>query len=136
MINPVVIQSSNSSARLTISAIEGDADYFVAKIEDTGLSAANHIDAFLAESLVGLFERMALDWKGWQGILGAETIDHDLSLNCKSDSTGHAFATVKLCVQKEQGWVASINIRIDSGQYASITQQLRDFFTQARDGKT
>ncbi len=136
MIDPIVIQSSNSPARLTISAIEGDADYFVATIEDTGLNATKYIDAFLAEALAGLFEEMAANWKGWQGILGAETVDHDLSLACRSDSTGHAFATVKLRDQKEHGWVASITVRIDSGQYPNIAQQLKGFFGLIRNGKT
>jgi hypothetical protein len=130
MIESIVIQSSDSSARFTISPVTGDSDYFVARIEDSGLRATKRIDVFLAESLVGLFEEMAVNWKGWQGTLGAETIDHDLSLDCKSDSTGHAFATVKLCEQNEHDWVASTTIRIDSGQYANIAQQLKALLSQ------
>src|SRR5262245_52005778 len=100
MIDKVVIQSSNSGARLTFSDPEFGPDprlnYFVVTLEDAGLIATSRICAYMMEGLAELFTDIAEHGRGCKGEKKAETIEGDLVLTCTSDALGHTFVKISL----------------------------------------
>jgi hypothetical protein len=131
MIDKVVIQSSNSGARLTFSDPEFSPDsrlnYFVVTVEDAGLTAASRIYAYMAEGLAELFTDIAENWRGWKGEKKTETIEGDLALTCTSDTLGHTFVKISLSSLK-YNWTVQTTLRLDAGQLEEIAKQLNWFF--------
>lgn len=131
MMNEVIVRSSDTGAKLILSDPEFDLNqslnYFVATIEDAGLTASSRIYAYRAEELVDLFTDIAKNWQGWIGEKKGEIVEGDLELVCTSDSLGHTFVEVRLSSLRHN-WVAQATIRLDAGQLEGIAKQLTRFF--------
>src|SRR5687768_14100216 len=55
----------------------GEPEYFTVELAGRSMRATARVDADRAEGLVGLFEAMARDWKGWKGTLDWTSLEGD-----------------------------------------------------------
>jgi hypothetical protein len=105
---------------------DGGVWYVLALLKTAGLDASLRALAHYAtgfDELVGFFNRLAADWRGWQGERAYESLEHELRLNAVHN--GH----VRLVVQLRQsslpdGWSAAAVIQLDPGE--ELTQVAND----------
>lgn len=105
---------------------DGEVWYVWARLKTAGLDASLRVSAHYATSfdeLVGFFNRLAADWRGWQGERAYESLEHELRLTAIHD--GH----VRMVVQLRQssppdGWSAAAVIQLDPGE--ELTQVAND----------
>jgi hypothetical protein len=90
----------------------------VARLRVPGLDASRRVCAHYATSfdeLVAFFNRLAADWRGWQGERTYESLEHDLRLTAAHD--GHVHLLVQL--QETSGrdeWSATAVVQLDPGE--------------------
>jgi len=133
MTDKIIIQSSDSEAKLILSSpgfdIDLSLDHFVVTVSNTGLNASSRVDAYMSEGIVELFEDIAKNWRGWKGEKSAGT--SDFGLNCTSDMLGHTFMSVTLTSQVNN-WDVEMTLRLDAGQLDDVAKKFKDFLTQHR----
>jgi hypothetical protein len=126
--NPVkniVIKSSEGSELFQIGPREGE--YINLELRMPALKARARI--FLYEDNIGLFrlfEDLAQNWKGWQGVKVWTSLEEDLKLSCSTDGLGHV--TIALEVTNRtvgSTWIVKASLKIDAGSLEQITHQAK-----------
>lgn len=121
----MLIESSNSDAKLEISHLKGER--FTVSINSITHSASMHIstDSHLY-GLVRLFRDAASDWRGWSGEKYWESLEGDFRLGLISDSLGHV--RLKVMMLSDSGnpdpWRLTAELGIEAGQLESIAHDI------------
>ena len=97
---------------------DGEIWFVWVRLRVGGLDASWRVSSHYAtgfDELVGFFQGLAADWRGWSGERTYESMEHELRLTARHD--GH----VRIAVQLHQsslpdGWSASGAFRVDPGE--------------------
>jgi hypothetical protein len=132
MLDQVIIQSSNSSAKPIFTQAKRHydkrLDSFTAILESDGLSAASEVDGFIFDPVIMLFNEVAKQWRGWDGEKTACSCDDKLHFSCTSDGLGHTFLRTKLVSGiNDEDWEVQATLRLDTIQLEQIPNQLKQF---------
>jgi hypothetical protein len=147
--DPVTIQSSDSQAKLIFANFHSQTQRCYAgecevTIEDVGLRATIQVCVH-PDEFIHLFDKLAKDWRGWDGNRIAESQVRAFYMECTADRLGHVFLKVRLrspnyenfdaFVEDGGGrgklkylWSAEARLRLDAGQLDEIAWNLRRFF--------
>jgi hypothetical protein len=109
-------------AGLQLSNVERGSDgeiwYVRARLRADGLDASLRVSSCYAtgfDELVGFFQGLAADWRGWPGERTYESLEHELRLTATHD--GHLRIAVHLRQSSlPDGWSASAAFRVDPGE--------------------
>jgi len=118
------------AAGLRFSDVErgphGEVWYAWTRLKTAGLDASLRVSAHYATSfdeLVNFFNRLAADWRGWQGERAYESLEHELRLTAIHN--GHVLLVVQLRQSSlPDGWSAAAVIQLDPGE--ELTQAAND----------
>lgn len=91
------------------------------------LTVSKRVYCYDPSGYIDLFNRMAENWKGWEGEFTTGAVEGDFIITATADKLGHAILQVEL-IDHDYGWQAAGSILIDSGQYAVIANQVQEFF--------
>lgn len=134
MIDEVTIKSSRSAGELKLSdpkppSSRYPVEYLHVSLKDKDI-AASSAKVFLYEphSLAALFEDLAANWRGWDGVKEWDSVEGDFILSCTSDTHGHVAMKVTLkSGLYEDDWCVQAIIYIDSGQLEDIAAKVKEF---------
>jgi len=135
MFEPVVIKCVKAGAVLKLFNPEWDTrkktlESFVVTLESKEFSATRRVYANMSEHFVTFFEKMANDWKGWEGEKTAESLEHDFQLSANCDSLGHVSLKVILRqTSVPNGWRLEAALMLEAGQLDSVADQVHRFWT-------
>ena len=79
------------------------------------------------ESLVGFFEELNKNWKGWEGEKSWRAIEDEYRLSASMSKTGHVTLTARLNLRSYL-WQAIAKLDIESGQLDRLVATTRQFF--------
>ncbi len=104
-------------------------EYFHVAIKSKHLSAFAAVYAFdpYDSNLVGFFEDLAKNWKGFDGEKSWSSLEEEFSLVCTSDDLGHFSLEVTIRNNMDT-WRAKKTIFIESGQLENIALEVKEFF--------
>jgi len=126
--NSTVIKSSNTSASLTFC--ERDGDYFSVIFDSPAVKLKKRVWGYTdCQFLVNLFDFMAKEWKGWDGLQSWESIEGEFGLSASCDHLGHVM--LHLSFRENDGpevWQSNVDLGLDSGQTERIAVQVGKFF--------
>ena len=116
----------------------GPPQFLLAELQLQGLSAAARIVHPYAtgfEDLADFFQRLADDWRGWEGVRRWESLEGDLQIDA-SHEHGHVQLQVTLRRVRfdweNHGWTATGDLTIDPGeQLRQIAAEVRSLATGA-----
>ena len=104
-------------------------------LEMPGLLASRRVQInfyyAVAAELCELFERMAAQWKGWQGRLTWSSADAVLQLGFTHNGISHSRMDVALREDPAFGWRITAEINIELGAIERLAAELRAFFDPA-----
>lgn len=87
-----------------------------------GLEASLQVVSHYADDfdeLVGFFQGLADDWRGWRGERVYESLEHELRLTATHD--GHVRLAVQMAPTGDpDGWSASGILRLDPGEEMTL----------------
>ncbi len=124
----VVIKSGNTSATLTFSEHEGD--YFSVTYESKAIKVYKRVWGYTdCDFLVNLFEFIAKEWRGWEGVQEWASIEGEFSVSANCDNLGHVLLdiTIKEYSGPEE-WRIEVSLGLDAGQTEDIAKKVRRFF--------
>jgi hypothetical protein len=97
---------------------DGEIWYVWARLRADGLDASLRVSSHYAtgfDELVGFFQGLAADWRGWPGERTYESLEHELRLTASHD--GHVRIAVQLRPSSlPDGWSVSGEFRVDPGE--------------------
>ena len=116
------------SEKENLSRLAGQ-EYFRVIIKSKQLSSFTDVYAFdpFDSNLVGFFEDLANNWKGFNGEKEWSSLEGEFILGCTSDNLGH-FALEVTIRNNEDTRYARKTFFIESGQLEKIAQEVRNFF--------
>lgn len=130
-LSSVTISSVNSGAKLEFFNLTQD--YFSVRFSSPSLSASHRVWIYDRDThlLVKLFEEMAQNWKGWEGVKIWEAIEGDFGLACTSDRLGHITLKVELVGRRSpESWFAEFNLVLEAGQLDKIATRMAALFRE------
>lgn len=125
----VMIASVNAGTKLEFS--DANNEYFTVEFSSLSLTALHRVwmRAEEGERLIYLFEEMAENWMGWEGVKIWNAIEGDLNLFCTSDKLGHITIEVDLVGRNSsQLWYVECNVEIEAGQLERIAREIKLLF--------
>jgi hypothetical protein len=133
MREPVTIKSVNSDYSLTFSLVEND--YFTVDVQGADRSAQTRVWGYTdCQFLVGLFESIAKDWRGWDGVRDWSSIEGEFQLFASSDRLGHVTLRTVLtntnCGPSEP-WTLEASLVMEAGQLEAVSRDIADFFGES-----
>ena len=91
----------------------------MARIEVEGLRASEKINAHYVtcmDDLIHYFDELAAHWQGWDGVKTYESLEWNLRLTARVDSTGHILLAIELkSDHSDHRWSISTQIRTEPG---------------------
>lgn len=129
----LTIADSAEGATVTIGrAVDpyGDGWFVDYQVELTGhgLRARSSVrDEQGANNLPAFFDKLAASWRGWDGEMVWESIEHDLRITARHDGAGHV--TLCFCLREnysERAWGATVYVTVDAGEdMKGLAQRVR-----------
>ncbi|MET0044546.1 MAG: DUF6228 family protein, partial [Candidatus Thiodiazotropha sp. 6PLUC3] len=122
-----VIKSCSTSATLTFS--ERDGDYFSVTYESPSVKLKKRVWGYTdCKFLVNLFEFIAKEWKGWDGVQEWASIEGELSISATCDNLGHIMLAITIReYDSPEVWNSQVSLGIDSGQTENIAKKVMQF---------
>jgi Family of unknown function (DUF6228) len=78
-----------------------------------------------------LFEELASNWKGWEGVKTWLAIEGELELRATCDRIGHVTVAVSISPHVHAGqWSALAGVTIEAGQLERLATEARLFFAR------
>ncbi|MFF0747204.1 DUF6228 family protein [Streptomyces sp. NPDC004111] len=116
-------------------SFDADSTHYAVEVRAPGLTArVDEVVAWIWDSdLTAFLEKLAADFRGWDGERSWQTSDHDLAVSAVFRSGGHVGLTWTLrpWTQDTGGWNASVTTWLEAGeQMTSLATQVRAFLTQ------
>ena len=137
MSDSVVIRSATSSKTLTLSEPESlklpsGTEYFRATLTDDNLSASAKIYAYQPHGhITTLFDRLAVNWRGWSGEEQWASLEGELTLKCTRKKTGKVKLEITLLSgHYEDDWSVQAQVFIEPNQLDEIALEMRQFFLE------
>jgi hypothetical protein len=134
MFNEVAIKSSRSAGELKLSdpkppGSRHPVEYLRVSLKDKDIAASSaRVYIYEPHSLASLFEDLAANWKGWQGVKQWHSVEEDFALSCTSDRLGHVVMEVTLkSVKYEDDWCVKAVIHVEFGQLEEIAAKVKQF---------
>lgn len=120
----VVITDGSRTATLSAAHRFGGSDLYVGEsftisIEDDGLQAERTVFVFSHDwiAFAAFFEDLADSWRGWDGTRTWESIEHDLTIEARSDPGRHCSLSFIVRNGPIPTWTARIDgISVDAGE--------------------
>jgi hypothetical protein len=111
-------------------------DYFHASIEGDGPSASVRVWGYTdCHLLVDLFDSIARDWRGWQGLRSWSSIEGEFRIDASTDKAGHVTLSVVLApCDGLDDWRLSVPIFTEAGQLEKIAREVACFFSGDANG--
>lgn len=76
-----------------------------------------------------LFEDLALNWRGWEGIKSWVSMEGELELTATCDRIGHVILNVKIPENLiERRWSAQAGVLIEAGQLDRLAIEVKAYF--------
>lgn len=102
-------------------------DYQV-EISGHGLRASSSVrDEQHGNNLPAFLDNLAASWRGWEGEMVWESIEHDLHITARHDGAGHV--TLRFGLREnflERAWAASVYVTVDAGEdMKALAQSVR-----------
>jgi hypothetical protein len=88
----------------------------------------SRFDAEGKETLVGFFQEIHHNWRGWKGEMYWESLEGDMSLSCSHDGVGRVRLRIILRVDPMNGWKAEMDLKLEPGQLDSLANHAKVFF--------
>jgi hypothetical protein len=94
-----------------------------------GVEAADRVYDHLPRRWTELFERIATDWRGWDGQRTVETLEGQLRLLCTADRLGHVALRVEMRGEMSgSDWRAADTIYLEAGQLDDLARRAKEYF--------
>ena len=103
-------------------------EYFVVTLRLEGLRASLRVYGYGAEAVVGAFDAMARDWRGWTGMKEWHSVEGDFGLEATHDRLGHIALTVLLRSEAAPRWQAEGELTLEAGALDRLAADARRFF--------
>jgi hypothetical protein len=105
-----------------------------AQLTASGLAADSRVTISNDDSLASFFERLASGWRGWEGEVVWEALDHQMAIAATHDGVGHVRLRVTLRENyRSDSWSASVTFVIDAGEdLRSLATSVADFLAVGR----
>jgi len=134
MVDEVTIKSPRGGGELKLSepkppGSRHPVEYLRVSLKDKDIAASSaRVYIYEPHSLASLFEELAVNWKGWEGVKQWHSVEEDFALSCTSDSLGHVAmeVTVKSGVY-EDDWCVKVVIHVEAGQLEEIAAKVKQF---------
>jgi hypothetical protein len=131
---PVKIISSQGSGFLELRDPEwsgAEVASFTAALAADGMEASTGVYVMGGDGLANLFEAMASEWRGWDGVKSWESLEGDLEVAAQHDRLGQITLRIRLRHYfAPPEWEARADLTIDPGeQLNAAARDLRGFFT-------
>jgi hypothetical protein len=96
---------------------DGYALSFRAELTAKGLSATSLVVVPQGRDLDAFFDRLAANWRGWQGEQRWDSLEHDMSIAAAHDGIGHVRLRVTLRESyRPDSWAASATFTVAAGE--------------------
>jgi hypothetical protein len=130
---PVKILSSQGSGFLELRDPEwigAEVASFTATLTADGMEASTGVYVMGGDGVANLFEAMATEWRGWDGVKGWESLEGDLEVAAQHDRLGQITVRITLRHNLPPEWEARADLTIDPGEQLEVAaRDLRRFFT-------
>jgi hypothetical protein len=106
-----------------------DAGHITARLVGDAFSAVAGVDDMRFPKWGDLFEGLAGDWRGWDGVREEASAEGHLRLSCSSDYRGHVSVRVQLAGDFEGcDWSTEATLFLDAGSLETIAAEARAYF--------
>ena len=132
----VVITDGSRTATLSAAHRFGGTDLyagesFTISIKDDGLQVERTVFVYSHDwiAFAAFFQDPADSWRGWDGTKTWESIEHDLTIEARSDAGRHCLLSFTVRNGPMRTWTAQIDgISIDAGEdLASLARAVRSW---------
>jgi Family of unknown function (DUF6228) len=106
-------------------------DYLVAVVSSRGLHAEALVGTYMPIGFANFFTEMAVEWKGWAGHRGWNSLEDEIGLRATSERTGHVFLEVVLQAGSPARWRATMTLLVEAGQLEQLADRARAFESEA-----
>lgn len=126
----VGIRSAKDGTELIISADNWpDSDTISVSIASPSLSASMATSTYFVGSPALLFERMAANWRGWEGEYHWATLEDDFRLTATADKLGHIELVADLKSDSSPpDWQARVRLTLEAGGLEQLFQKVHAAF--------
>lgn len=112
----------------TLELFERSGDYFLAQLTGPNFKGLAKVYEYEAFRLKAFFDGLAADWKGWPGTREWRSVEGELLLAAKCDSTGHISLSVHLQPGRHPfGWKLCAMLLVEAGQLDGIAASVGEF---------
>jgi hypothetical protein len=132
MVDEVTIKSSRSGGALKLSEPKPPGSrhpvkYLRVSLKDQEIAApSGRVYIYEPHSLAALFEDLAADWRGREGVKQWHPVEEDFALSCKSDGPGHVAMEVTLkSGVYEDDWCVKAVIHLEAGQLEEVAAKVK-----------
>ena len=134
MVDTVTIKSSRGAGELKLSEPRPPSagypvEYLRVSLQDKEIAASSSkVYIYEPFGLAALFDDLAANWKGWEGVKERSSVEGDFALSCTSDGLGHVAVEVMLksgvC---EDDWRVKAVIHVEAGQLKELAARVKQF---------
>jgi hypothetical protein len=128
MDNTVIIKSAHDGTVLEFS--RSDTENYRVDLVGPECKGTRLVYAYEPRShhLVGFFQDMATNWRGWTGKKEWQSVEGEMRLSAVIDSAGHISLTVELRSESISfDWRLSVVLLIESGDLDRIAREIKKF---------
>jgi uncharacterized protein DUF6228 len=130
-----VIHSVHGGARLEFRGVvpRGGLAYegFTLEVRLSGgaVEASESVHDHLPHRWTELFDGLARDWRGWEGVRTLVSLESQLEVSCSADRLGHVSLRVELSGDHlGSDWRAADTIYLEAGQLEDLARRARGYF--------
>jgi hypothetical protein len=127
----VTIQSAKDATRLSFSNAVGES--FTAVLESSHFSGRVVVSTYHSGPPSLLFEKMAREWRGWEGKKEWTALEDELRLTASTDLTGH---TELLVIMRDYSDPADsrlqATLQLEAGQLEELARAMTRVFQHVR----
>ena len=127
MSDHVVIKSAQDGSVLELDRTTRS-DTFRARLSGRGFEGAVEVyELGPPKHLAAFFRDLAVHWRGWPGEKHWGSLESQLSIRAKADSTGHAYLDIELRGGTVQDWRLRGSLLIEAGQLDKMASEIESF---------
>jgi hypothetical protein len=126
----VTIRSAKDGAELVLSAADYPAsDRMDVSIIGPAVSAKLSTSTYHVGSPALFFERMAKNWRGWEGEYRWATLEDDFRLAATTDRLGHVELSIVMKSEScPRDWEVRVRIVLEAGVLDDIFRKVKEVF--------
>ncbi len=98
-------------------------------LTEAGLHAVVTVTDQRPSGFIQFFAGMETQWRGWEGVISADSLEHNLSIEATRDGIGHVILKIIVRSNPYEGFRVETSMVLDAGDLERLAKSAKNFLT-------